>query len=62
MATIKEDITLRYQTTTDGDVEETNFSAGTEVEITQDWEDAPYYLIKDDEGHFYSAPKDKVDA
>lgn len=61
MATIKEDITLRYQTTKDGDIEETTFSAGTDVEVSQDWETAPYYLIKDDDGHYYSILKDKVD-
>jgi len=59
MATINADITLKYQTTTDGDVEETSFSSGDEVVVVQTWE--THYLIKDDDGHFYNIPKDKID-
>ena len=59
MATIKEDITLKFITTKDSDVEETSFSAGDEVELLETWDH--YYLIKDDEGHHYSIPKDKLD-
>jgi len=61
MATITEDITLKLQTTVDGDMEETEFSAGAEVEIVQRWDEAPYVLIKDDDGHFYNIPADKLD-
>ena len=59
MATIKEDITLKFITTKDGDLEETNFSGGDEVEVLETWE--THYLIKDDEGHHYNIPKDKLD-
>ena len=59
MATIKEDITLKFITTTDSDIEETSFSAGDEVELLETWE--THYLVKDDEGHHYSIPKDKLD-
>ena len=59
MATIKEDITLKYQTTKDGDMEETEFSAGDTVELIQARDN--YYLFKDDDGHFYNIPKDKLD-
>ena len=62
MATIKEDVVLKYRATVDDDVEETNFSAGDEVEMVQHWEEAGYYLIKDDDGHFYNIPADKLDA
>ena len=62
MATIKEDITLKLQTTVDGDIEETSFSAGDEVDVVQKWDDAGYVLIKDDDGHFYNIPADKIDA
>ena len=33
--------------------------AGDEVEILETWEH--HYLIKDDDGHYYNVPKDKVD-
>ena len=62
MATVKEDITLKYQTTKDGDIEETSFSAGDDVEMVQSWDNADFCLIKDDDGHFYNIPKDKLDA
>lgn len=62
MASIKEDITLKLQTTVDGEIEENNFSAGTEVEVVQEWGEAGYTLIKDDDGHFYNIPSDKLDA
>ena len=59
MATIKEEITLKFQTTKDGDIEETSFSAGDEVSVIQEW--AHHFLIKDDDGHFYNVAKDKID-
>ena len=62
MASIKEDITLKSQTTVDGDIEEISFSAGTEIEVVQKWDEAGYTLIKDDDGHFYNIPSDKLDA
>ena len=59
MATIKENITLKFMTTKDGDLEETNFSSGDDVEVLETWE--THYSIKDDDGHHYSIPKDKLD-
>ncbi len=58
MATFNEDTTLKFQTTTEEDIEETEFSAGDEVELVETWDN--YYLIKDDDGHFYNVAKDKV--
>lgn len=58
MATVKEAITLKYQTTKDGDMEETSFSNGQSVTVISEWQN--HYLIKDDDGHFYNIPKDKV--
>ena len=59
MATINEDITLKFVTTKDADIEETAFSSGDEVEILETWDD--YFLIKDDDGHYYNVPKEKLD-
>lgn len=59
MPSIKEDLVLKFMTTTDGDIEETSFSAGDEVEVLEEWEH--HFLIKDDEGHHYNIPKDKLD-
>lgn len=61
MATIKEDITLKYQTTKDGDVEETTFSAGDTVEVMENWKEAGFVLFKDSDGHFYNIPASKID-
>ena len=60
MATFKEDTTLKFQSTKDGDMEETDFSAGDEVEIVETWDN--HFLIKDDDGHYYNVTKDKLDA
>lgn len=62
MATIKEDVTLKYQTTKDGDVEEVSFGAGDDVDVVQTWDNAPYVLIKNSDGHYFNVPKDKIDA
>ena len=59
MATFNEDITLKLGTTKDGDIEETEFSSGDEVEILETWSN--HYLIKDDDGHYYNVTKDKID-
>ena len=61
MATIKEDVTLKYQTTVDGDVEETSFSAGDDIHVVERWDEAGYALIKDDDGHFYNIPLSKIE-
>ena len=59
MATVNADITLKYQTTKDGDVEETSFASGDEIEVVSSW--GKHHLIKDDDGHYYNIPKEKVD-
>ena len=53
---------IGIETTVDGDMEETSFSSGDEVEVVQKWDEAPFVLIKDDDGHFYNIPADKLDA
>lgn len=60
MATIKESVTLKFITTTDGDMEEKNFAAGESIEIMETWE--AHYLIKDDDGHLYNIQKSFVEA
>lgn len=59
MATINRDLTANFQTTKDGDVEQTHFKAGDSVTLVQIWD--AFVLIKDDEGHFYNLPKDAVE-
>ena len=59
MATIRRDITVQYQTTRDGDLESTHFRAGDSVTLVQEWD--RFYFIKDDDGHFYTVPKDCLD-
>lgn len=55
MATIKEDIVLKYQVTKDGDVVDTSFAQGDKVDVISKWTN--HYLIKDGDGHFYNIPK-----
>ena len=58
MATFTEETTLKYITTTDGDLEEHTFSSGDEITVLEEWDD--YYLIKDDDDHIYNVPHDKI--
>jgi hypothetical protein len=58
MATVKEALTLKFQTTKDGEVEETQLAAGDELTVVQTWD--RFYLVKDDNGHYYNVPKDKL--
>lgn len=58
MSHIRHNITLKLQTTRDGDIEETSFQAGDSVTIMQSW--GRFYLIKDDDGHFYTIGKDDI--
>ena len=60
MATIKEDVTLRFITTKDDDLEEKSFAAGESVEIMETWDE--HYLIKDDDGHLFNVQKNFVEA
>lgn len=59
MASIKEDFTAKYQTTTDTDEETTEFAAGDAVYVVKEWE--RHYLIRDDDGHYYNIEKDKIE-
>lgn len=58
MATLSRDITVKFQTTKDGDVEETHFRTGDSIAIVQEW--THFFLIKDADGHFYNVPKDSI--
>ena len=60
MATIKEEVTLKFITTKDGDMEEKSFAAGESIEIMESWEG--HYLIKDDDGHLFNVQKSFVEA
>ena len=55
MATMKDTVVLKYQTTKDGEIEETEFSAGSDVTIVQTWKN--HYLIKDNDGHYFNVAK-----
>lgn len=58
MATMHRDLSAKFQTTKDGDIEQTHFKAGDAVTVVQIWD--RFVLIKDAEGHFYNVPKDAV--
>lgn len=59
MATVKSDFAAKFQTTKDGDIEETQFKRGDEVSLVQTWDQ--FVLIRDAHGHFYNVPKDKIE-
>ncbi len=59
MAKIKEALTLKFQTTTDADIETTTFKPGDEVKVIQEW--ANSILVRAADGHYYNVPKDKID-
>ena len=62
MATISKDVRLKYQATTDGEVETVSFSAGDEVDVVQKWPEAGYVLFKDSDGHYFNIKADLIDA
>jgi hypothetical protein len=59
MAQIKEQCVLKFQTTKGGDMEETTFTPGTQVTVIKEWDH--FFLIKDEHGHYYNAPKSVVE-
>lgn len=59
MATIKQSITVGLVTTKDGDLEQVSFAAGDEVQVVKAWD--AFYLVKDDEGHYYNLKKELVE-
>ncbi len=59
MASVKKDVTAKYQTTKDADIEETSFKPGDQVTIVQTWQ--RHYLVKDRDGHFYNLTKDVIE-
>ena len=51
----------RYRVETPTDIEDVEFSAGDEVEVVEKWDDAGFWLVKDDDGHFYNVKTDQLD-
>lgn len=58
MATFKTDTTLQLVTTKEGTPEPVQFAAGQTVTIVQTWDN--FYLVKDDNGHYYNVRKEKI--
>ena len=59
MAKLKENVTLKFQTTKDAEVEEAQFKAGEEVKIVHEW--GTHFLVRAGDGHYYNVKKDKID-
>ena len=59
MAKIKTDTTLKFLTNKGEDVEQTELTAGDEIEILETWEN--HYLIKDEDGHYFNVDKGLVE-
>ena len=60
MAKFKQDTTLKLITTKTGDIEEIKFAQGDAVTISQTWD--KFYLVKDENGHYYNVPKERIEA
>lgn len=58
MATVKSDFSAKFQTNTDADIEATQFTSGEEVTVVQTWDN--FFLIKDNDGHFYNVAKENI--
>lgn len=58
MAKIAKDFVAKFQTTKDGDMEETQFKAGDDISVVQTWQN--HFLIKDKNGHFYNVAKELI--
>jgi hypothetical protein len=58
MATFKQDVTLKFITNKRGEMEETAFKAGQDIQVVQVWD--RFYLVKDKNGHFYNVHKELV--
>jgi hypothetical protein len=59
MATVKQDFTAKFQTSKDTDMEETAFHAGDTVTVVQTWD--KFFLIKDENNHYYNVGKDNIE-
>lgn len=59
MATVKSNFVAKLQTSKNAEMEETAFSSGDSVTVVQTWDN--FYLIKDDDGHFYNVRKDLIE-
>ncbi|RYF08216.1 MAG: hypothetical protein EOO40_07975 [Deltaproteobacteria bacterium] len=58
MATVRSDFSAKFQTSKESDLESTDFKAGDEVTVVQSWDE--FFLIKDDNGHYYNVAKDHI--
>jgi hypothetical protein len=59
MAKVKSDVTMKFVTTKDGDVEDTQFKAGDEVHVVKEWQS--HYLVRGADGHYYTFTKNLID-
>ena len=57
-ATFTSDVELKLATNKDADIETVTFHAGDTAHIVKTWD--RFFLIKDDNGHYYNVPKDKI--
>ena len=58
MATLARPFDAGLRTNKDSETETVHFAAGDEVEVVKEWD--RFYLVKDQDGHFYNLPKDAV--
>lgn len=58
MANITRNLEAGLVTSKGAETETTAFTAGDEVEIIKEWQE--FWLVKDQDGHFYNLPKDAV--
>ncbi|MCE2390719.1 MAG: hypothetical protein J4G09_04470 [Proteobacteria bacterium] len=57
--TLKEDAVFKHQANLGEDLEDVEVSAGTELQVLQEWDD--HYLAKDDDGKLFNVAKELAD-
>ena len=58
MAKVVKAFSAKFQTTRDGDIEETHFAVGDEVTLMKAWD--AFDLVRDQEGHCFNIRKGHV--
>jgi hypothetical protein len=53
---VREDITLKHQSNLGEESEDVDFSAGDELTVLQEWDEA--WLVKNDAGQFFNVRKE----
>lgn len=60
MATVKEAVTFKYQSTKNAGIEDASFSPGDEVEVIKEWSNDTC-LVRNGDGVVFNVPRKSLD-